>query len=77
MKTRPNDADAVRCAGYCETPSLVQFLSPGYSRPRGRFAVILGMPVAANSENYWLRRSSPNCLANRLAIIAILMKYPG
>ena len=24
----------------------------------------------ANSENYWPRRSSPNCLANPLAIIA-------
>jgi hypothetical protein len=24
---------------------LVQFVPPGYSRARGRFAVILGMPV--------------------------------
>jgi len=31
--------------GYCETLSLVQFVPPGYSRARGRFAVILGMPV--------------------------------
>ena len=59
-----------RCAGHCGTLSLVQFVPPGYSRARGRFAVISGMPIAANSDNDWLQRSSPNCLANRLAIIA-------
>ena len=61
-------APAPRCAGPCSALRCSLLRPARYAR--GRFAVILGRPVAANSDNYWLRRSSPNCLTNRLAIIA-------
>ena len=69
MKTPPNDADAVMRKLLRDT-ELGTVCTVGLLACSRALCGHFGHARLANSDNYWLRRSSPNCLANRLAIIA-------
>ena len=69
MKTPPNDADAVMRKLLRDT-ELGTVCTAGLFACSRAICGHFGQPVEANSDNYWLRRSSPNCLANRLVITA-------